>query len=448
MTTKYLTDWKPICYSQMLSKGDSNSLTTNYAENQTRIFGDKFISGVGMQRADDGGKYTASDKAKEQGFYGLYDLAKEGTAVKGGNPDIILNTVYNNTTTYEIALGEDKHIHIRGYGKDGNGNSHILSDDKIDSIGDKFSTVVQHIKIWCAATAAGGGGAYNGGGGGSAGGFAIFPTILSYTPNSNAVTIVVGGRGVRDDGGSTDRAGGNDTAFHAINYETFQKQMSPSSMFARLHGGWRGRPPSDEWQSMGGGVSLFGYGGETVSMAWSSYLGYGGSSLECGCDSSFYKINMSFNDFCYTMSGGPGGNGNQTTSLAGSSSHTPLVQWRDYNNLYNLEGSHHSPGGGVVINASSGGGASAFFGSKGGNGFTETDKDGNGVRSNGGNGLLGGGGGSGAGGFLNTHYPGGYGGNGCVHLWIPCGLEKTLMLGREDGGDLSNDNEWIQWKQK
>lgn len=417
-TDKYKVNGSPINYSDN-QPGGNNRLTTIYKDNGANIIGDKYVSGCGMRRAATEGYYSSSHLF----LRGLDELAKDGTAVNGGNPDIVLNTIYNNTTKYQIRLKSSNNkvdsITISAVGNDGSGtqytHNYTIYKNRL-----KFSDDVEYIKLWCAAVAGGGGGAGNQGTGGGAGGFAIFPLVLRRS--SDTIIITVGGRGDRGRFSNSEGAVGKSGSNTKIS-------LSDYINLVILYGGKGGKYSNYEPSnySYGGGADLFG--------ANTTYFpDYYATLLDCTKDDLMKTIpdkgdgyRSDVSSYRAVVGGGPGGVNLGQDGMDIEYRYGGDPTRHDYSYLYDYEKWWTTSGGGELskdtYRKGSGGGASAFFGSYGGPyGQTESSDGAS-------NGYLGGGGGSGA-----SNYYGGYGGNGCVHLWIPGGLDSQVVLGLGDGG--------------
>lgn len=432
-TDKYKVDGEPVCYSNQTDSASSYHVKTPYRENGNEINGDQYLADYyGMLRAAPIDKYTAT----KANYVSIHDIAREGTAVVGGTPNLTLYTKDNNDTAYTLQFNHITHtLQI----KEGtHSSSSAVTDLKTYSEGVNFA------KIWVAATGAGGGGGGNEGAGGGAGGYALFPVIVS-----NPITITVGGRGDRGNKNNNEGFTGNGGDGSNTILSEYLGAGTGSKRFAYLEGGKGGHYESNaDPKPNGGSVSLFGYDSNSAlpSNLWLQRLGCKEEHLKCGsaANDSAISSNWSTTYLCRARSGEFGGNGSNDAALDGGSSGESMGHRRDYTFLYNGYGVWSCKGGKGATGTSSaqndyssGGGASAFYGSVGGNAVVHAD---------GNNGYLGGGGASGSYEQYTVipfptfeRYFGGYGGNGCVHIWFGGPGDLHIALGKDDPPDNSSD---------
>lgn len=412
---------KNIYYSNFLSSVDSNHITTPYKVLNNNISGDKFLSNKGMTRAAPYNLYRSPDNK------GLSDLAKEGTAVYGKTPNISI-------------VGDDEHSHEQFTLYFGNSKLTLYNGltEAITSV--QYTSGVNFIKIWIAATGAGGGGgAYQGAGGGG-GGFAIFPAIIE---NGDSIVIVPGKTGHAGDGDSALKYWGENGGDTKIFYH---EKDAGSNLIAVLQGGWGGcRGNEISSDTGGGGVYLYGGLAERVDnnvgetterqqtnlpSGWTDLLDTTSTQLFTSVQSEHLKTGASYYSTTYIFAAS-GENGGQGTSgsVGGSFLSNKITPKKiDYNYPYDLSTWETRGGSDYTGQRSSGGGASAFYQSHGGDGEKYVYPGGYHVGAS--NGYLGGGGGSGGDGTA------GWGGFGAIDIWLP---GVTNQIYSSSNGSVSDD---------
>lgn len=394
---------KNIYYSKMFAPGDNNVLT-DYRVKGDQIRGDRYLANTGMTRAASEGRYTGNSSN------GISDLAREGTAVLGGNPNIKY-TRDDDTVSEKITLSL-------------NTNNTLVVTDGVGLIRKtySYSAGVDFIKVWIAATGGGGGAGGHNGGGGAGGGFAIFPAIVERGGNL-VISCGTNGHGGDDTNDYQGKTGG-------LTRVTANLPSGSEYTIAYLRGGSGGIGNYfSETPAVGGSVLLYSDSAHpdypNIPTNWLTYLG--ATSVDMLYTKIDGKVIEGLSDWyinktlIYASTGGNGGKSTKygdrgSSRLIGAAN--PLRK-RDYYYPY-FQSTWGNSGGNSYYNSthdwnSSGGGASTFYGSYGANGNE-------GASSGERNGYLGGGGSSG-----DSRSGGGWGGFGAADIWIAGVTDSSIV---------------------
>lgn len=425
----YTSSKKNIYYSKMFASGN-NSILTDYKVKGEWIRGDKLIDSFMVAACPVSyPKYYAGSSSSN----GFSNLAKEGTAVLGGNPTVQY-TRDDNSDSEKITLKLSNSIlSVR------NGNNKQVASFA-------YTSGIDFIKIWIAATGAGGGGGGIGGSGGGGGGFAVFPAIIEEG-GSIVITAGVSGHGGDD---HVDPVywghNGGDTKVAYIKNNT-------RTLIGVIQGGWGGYGQlARNYDVGGGGVYLYGGIAKRVDnditptlvtevqqthlpTGWANLLNSSQAVLETSIESKHIYTDVSYSsNGLFACSGR---NGAMRGGHPGGSFTATQIEPKQVDYLYPYSKNTWETSGGArvyTVVISNGGGASAFYESHGGDGGTASSAGGK-------NGYLGGGGGSGA---TGGSAGGGWGGFGAADIWIAGVTSGTVVsIGTRDstsGGGEVTDN--------